>query len=145
MTLTMDIANSPKRRYSSAKGSSMSKTNNQKTPAANVPNAHNPTRSTQATVVSVCTKIIDADTKITYAKLKSDTETLYAAWRNSYFARDIMVHRKYTFSGKAKKTNNMTVFNNPTIIELPLVGKYFDFALAPPGQSPRPTDWWHWQ
>lgn len=93
--------------------------------------------SLQATVVSVFTKFIGNDTKITYAMLKTEKETLYAAWRNSYFARDIMVHRKYTFSGAVTQTPKATYLTDPTFIDVPIINKYFDLTLAPPSQEKR--------
>lgn len=102
------------------------------------PESNPENRSLQATVVSVFTKFIDKDTNITYALLRAEKETLYAAWRNSYFARDIMVHRKYTFSGKVKHSKNTTYFTEPTFIDVPVINKYFEFALIAPGDKNRP-------
>jgi hypothetical protein len=102
------------------------------------PLPHPEATSLQATVVSMFTKIIDADTKITYALLKSETEQFYAAWRNSYFARDIMVHRKYNFSGKMMHTKKMTYLADPLFTDVPVVSRYFEFALAPPRNQKQP-------
>lgn len=93
------------------------------------------TQSLQATVVSVFTKIIDADTKVTYALLRREKEHIYAAWQNSYFARDIMVHRKYTFSGRVKQGASVSYMSDPIFTDLPIVHKYFDFGLTPPSTA----------
>lgn len=92
----------------------------------------------EATVESVVVRSAADGSAITYATLRSDSKTLYAAWKNSYFARDIAVHRKYHFTGAIKRTSKLQYMADPIFSDVPVVSKYFDFSLLRPGeQQPR--------
>ncbi len=101
---------------------------------ANAQDAPSNRQSFEATVESVRVRTAADGSAVTVATLRSESKTLYAAWKNSYFARDIAVHRKYQFTGALKSSRRMQYLADPIFTDLPVVSKYFDFSLLKPGE-----------
>ena len=112
------------------------------TESANSSSTDTPRAQTfEATVESVVVRDMGNNTKVTFASLKSGGKTMYAAWKNSYFARDIAVHRKYNFTGAFTSTKRMTYMADPIFTDIPVVSKYLDFSLLKPGEHHSQQRW----